>query len=44
MNPFCSMSGSRPHNVLLWADGTPCYEIRNFSAPGGLMPFNVIRP
>jgi M6 family metalloprotease-like protein len=31
-------------NVLLWADGSQSYEIRNFSAPGGVMTFNVINP
>jgi M6 family metalloprotease-like protein len=31
-------------NVLLWADGTQSYEIRNFSAPAAVMTFNVINP
>jgi M6 family metalloprotease-like protein len=33
-----------PRNVLRWADDSVSYELRNFSAPGSVMTFDVINP
>jgi M6 family metalloprotease-like protein len=39
----CPSEGD-PHNILVWADGAQSYELRNFSAPGAIMTFNIIKP
>jgi M6 family metalloprotease-like protein len=32
------------HNTLVWADGSPSYELRDFSAPGPNMTFEIVVP
>jgi M6 family metalloprotease-like protein len=32
------------HNTLVWADGSPSYELRNFSASGPSMTLDVVVP
>ena len=40
---ICPADGDA-HNTLLWADGSPSYELRNFSASGPNMTLDVVVP
>jgi M6 family metalloprotease-like protein len=40
----CPVGGAAAHNALVWADGSPSYELREFSASGPNMSLDIVVP